>query len=99
MKNITFDYLPCKVYGIDVKGMIDTGANVSIISETFVRKHKLDRLMEKTARTITLANGNDSFVIGILYQAPLSLDDSFNIIVDLMVTKACSYDFIFGRNL
>ena len=47
--------------------MIDTGANISVISEAFVRKHKLDRLMEKTSRTITLANDNDSSVIGILY--------------------------------
>ena len=48
LRNIAFDYLPCKVYGIEVKGMLDTGANISVISEAFVRKNKLDRLMERT---------------------------------------------------
>ena len=56
-------------------------------------------MMEKSGRIIGVGDGNDNLVAGIIKQVPLSLDDSFNVIVDLLVTKANSYDMLFGKNI
>ena len=46
--------------------MLDTGANISVVSEAFLKRNELNNKIELTKRTITLANGDNSSVIGII---------------------------------
>ena len=53
--NVGFDYVPCKISGKNALGMIDTGANISVVSHNFVKKNNLK--MQDTTKSIKLANG------------------------------------------
>ena len=80
--------------------MLDTGANIAIISQNFVSRYGLQGKVDtKTDERIKLANGTSAKVEGILRDAPFAVSDSFSIPVTFLVTKATSYDVLIGRNI
>lgn len=47
----------CTFYDENLKGMVDTGSSISLISRRFVDKHQLNSGLIKVSHTATMANG------------------------------------------
>lgn len=90
---VTLLYVPCKVNGVDVVGMVDTGAQVSVMSSEVARKCGLSWLIDTKVNSVMRGVG-EAKAVGRIYGTsiqfgPLALQCSITI-VDTNV------DFIIG---
>ena len=84
------------VKGRPVEAIVDTGANVVIISGALARRTKL-RVTPSKSITIKTASGVDAEITGIAYEVPITIGGETKYF-DAIVMKTNAYDVLLGTN-
>ena len=77
--------------------MLDTGSTVTLISEKFLNKHKIQIPVCKTSREVTMADGSKC-VMREWKEAILNLNPYLKLECDILISPSMSYDMLFGLN-
>ena len=93
----SFDYLktPASVNGVGVEAILDTGANVVILSSTVARR--ADLKPEPCTMTIKIADGKYANVEGFVREVPITLAGTTRKI-DCIIMKTRTYEVLLGTN-
>ena len=89
--------LEFKVFDCDVVGVVDTGASISLLSESFIKKHQLISLVKTSEHTVNVANGEEVKFDKKL-EAPVSIQDNY-INASFYVSKNLPCQCIIGMNI
>lgn len=92
---VTMLYVKMEVNGIPVYAFVDTGAQMTIMTQTFAEKCSLTRLIDK--RFAGIAHGvGQSRIIGRVHQAPLKVGNDFVTSSLVVLELTTGPPFIFG---
>lgn len=84
------------VGGTPTEAIVDTGANVVIISGTLARRARL-RVKPCTSISVRTASGVDAEITGIAYEVPITLGGVTQCF-DAIVMKTTAYEVLLGTN-
>ena len=85
------------LFGKPLRGIVDTGASISIVNERFLETHDLLKHVFKTEHRVTIAN-SDHFTLSSAISGPFEMQ-SLKIKSFFYVSKNIPVDCIFGMNL
>ena len=90
--------IQCKVFGMPVIAVVDSGASHSVLSQSVVRKLQLLNSVERTNITIHTANGQEEEPWGVLRGVPVTVGCLTLMLDALPVTQATNYSVLLGND-
>ena len=87
----------CKVFGMPVVAIVDSGASHSVIAESIVRKLQLHHDLEPTNSTFLTAGGQKEKPWGVLREVPVTVG-KLTLNLDVPVTGAKTYQLLLGND-
>eukprot|EP01024_Parvocaulis_polyphysoides_P001377 TRINITY_DN10371_c0_g1_i2.p1 TRINITY_DN10371_c0_g1~~TRINITY_DN10371_c0_g1_i2.p1 ORF type:complete len:450 (-),score=70.45 TRINITY_DN10371_c0_g1_i2:888-2237(-) len=91
-------YVKMQVNGVDIKAFVDTGAQMSIMTEDCASKVNLMRLMDKRFQGMAMGVGTAE-IVGRIHQAPIKIDDQFVPCAITVLRQKSGPEFIFGLDM
>jgi transposase InsO family protein len=88
----------CKVYGMPVIAIVDSGASHSVLAQSVARKLQLHSLLEPTQSTFLTAGGQKEKPWGVLRDVPITVGRLTLNLEALPVTGAKNYSLLLGND-
>ncbi|GAB4821234.1 hypothetical protein N2152v2_008280 [Parachlorella kessleri] len=90
--------IQCKVFGMPVVAIVDSGASHSVLSQSVIRKLQLHSYVEKAATILHTAGGQEEMPWGMLRDVPVTVGRLKLVLDALPVTQATNYAVLLGND-
>ncbi len=87
----------CKVHGLPVVAIVDSGASHSVMAQGVWRKLQAHKRLVPTHTTFTIASGEKELPWGVLRGVPVTVG-KLTLTMDLPVVRAQGYDLLLGND-